>query len=89
MRSQNAFASMLQPNIVILLDVGTKPGPKSLYHLWSAFALPCSSFRQMIARTETFDLNSNVGGACGEICAMKGRLGLGLLNPLVGAQNFE
>jgi hypothetical protein len=55
----------------ILIDVGTKPGPKSLYFLW-----------------KTFDLNSNVGGACGEICAMKGKAWSGLLNPLVAAQNF-
>lgn len=55
----------------ILVDVGTKPGAKSLYHLW-----------------KTFDLNSNVGGACGEICAMKGKVWAGLLNPLVAAQNF-
>ena len=28
---------MLQPNVVVLLDVGTKPGPKSLYNLWKTF----------------------------------------------------
>ncbi|KAH8925578.1 glycosyltransferase family 2 protein [Atractiella rhizophila] len=38
---------------------------------------------------KTFDLNSNVAGACGEISAMKGKMGLALLNPLVAAQNFE
>lgn len=31
----NAFCPLLQPNVCVLLDVGTKPGPKSLYHLWS------------------------------------------------------
>ncbi|KAM0790029.1 Chitin synthase, class 3 [Microbotryomycetes sp. NB124-2] len=67
-----AFAPQLDPNIVMLIDVGTKPGDKSLYHLWKAF-----------------DLNSNVGGACGEIVTMKGKWWLGLLNPLVAAQNFE
>lgn len=30
---------MLQPNVVVLLDVGTKPGNKSLYHLWKTFDL--------------------------------------------------
>ena len=54
-----------QPNICILLDVGTRPEAKSLYHLWKAF-----------------DLNSNVGGACGEIATFKGKTWLGLLNPL-------
>lgn len=56
----------------MLIDAGTKPGDKSLYHLWKAF-----------------DLNSNVGGACGEIVTMKGKFWTGLLNPLVAAQNFE
>lgn len=33
----NAFGRALSPNVCILLDVGTKPGPNSLYHLWKAF----------------------------------------------------
>lgn len=61
----NAFGSILQPNVCVLLDVGTMPGPTSIYHLWKAF-----------------DINSNVGGACGEIVAMKGKYGQHLLNPL-------
>ncbi|KAJ3539839.1 hypothetical protein NM688_g6311 [Phlebia brevispora] len=68
----NAFGPCLQPNVCVLLDVGTMPGPKSIYHLW-----------------KTFDLNSNVGGACGEIAAYKGKHWRSLLNPLVAAQNFE
>ena len=38
---------------------------------------------------KAFDRNPNVGGACGEIVAMKGKLWSALLNPLVAAQNFE
>jgi chitin synthase len=68
----NAFGRALTPNICILLDVGTKPGSNSLYHLWKAF-----------------DTDSNVAGACGEIKAMTGKFGTGLLNPLVASQNFE
>lgn len=68
----NAFGKALNPNVCILLDVGTRPGGNSLYHLWKAF-----------------DTDSNVAGACGEIKAMKGRLGSNLLNPLVASQNFE
>lgn len=84
----NAFGPILQPNVCILIDVGTMPGPTSIYHLWKAF-----------------DINSNVGGACGEIVALKGKYGQHLLNPLgmslqlptdpcltllaVAAQNFE
>ena len=33
----NAFGRALNPNICILLDVGTRPGDNSLYHLWKAF----------------------------------------------------
>ena len=68
----NAFGPILQPNVCVLLDVGTMPGPTSIYHLWKAF-----------------DINSNVGGACGEIVALKGKYGTNLINPLVAAQNFE
>ncbi|KIK67113.1 glycosyltransferase family 2 protein [Collybiopsis luxurians FD-317 M1] len=35
----NAFASVLQPNVCVLLDVGTRPGNKSIYRLWKAFDL--------------------------------------------------
>ena len=33
----NAFGRALEPNVCILLDVGTKPAPTALYHLWKAF----------------------------------------------------
>lgn len=68
----NAFGPVLQPNVCILLDVGTMPRPRSIYHLWRAF-----------------DRDADVGGACGEIAALKGTLWHALLNPLVAAQNFE
>lgn len=38
---------------------------------------------------EAFDSDEHVGGACGEIVALKGKLGNALVNPLVAAQNFE
>ncbi|KAJ7188329.1 glycosyltransferase family 2 protein [Mycena filopes] len=68
----NAFAPLLQPNVCVLLDVGTRPGPTAIYRLWKAF-----------------DVNSRVGGACGEIATYKGKNWSLLLNPLVAAQNFE
>ncbi|KAF0536245.1 glycosyltransferase family 2 protein [Gigaspora margarita] len=68
----NAFGPILEPNICILIDVGTEPGPKSIYNLWKAF-----------------NVDPNVGGACGEIVAMKGKYWNKLLNPIVAAQNFE
>ncbi|KAF9996026.1 Chitin synthase, class 2, partial [Modicella reniformis] len=33
----NAFAPQLDPNVCVLLDVGTKPSRTSIYHLWKAF----------------------------------------------------
>ncbi|GAA6029629.1 hypothetical protein JCM8097_000971 [Rhodosporidiobolus ruineniae] len=33
----NAFAPQLNPNVVVLLDVGTKPSGNSIYHLWKSF----------------------------------------------------
>ena len=64
--------AILTGSVCVLLDVGTQPGPDSIYHLWKAF-----------------DINSSVGGACGEIVALKGMFWKNLLNPLVAAQNFE
>ncbi|CEG78857.1 Putative Chitin synthase 1 [Rhizopus microsporus] len=33
----NAFGPILQPNVCILLDVGTRPGNSSIYQLWKVF----------------------------------------------------
>lgn len=33
----NAFCPSLNPNVCVLLDVGTRPGTTSIYHLWKAF----------------------------------------------------
>ncbi|KAG0331756.1 Chitin synthase, class 1, partial [Podila humilis] len=33
----NAFGPILKPNVCVLLDVGTRPGNTSIYHLWKAF----------------------------------------------------
>lgn len=30
----SAFCRALTPNVCVLLDVGTRPGPKSIYRLW-------------------------------------------------------
>ncbi|CAG8484061.1 7781_t:CDS:2 [Cetraspora pellucida] len=38
----NAFGPILKPNICVLIDVGTEPGPKSIYHLWKAFDVDAS-----------------------------------------------
>lgn len=33
----NAFGPVLKPNVCVLLDVGTRPGNTSIYHLWKIF----------------------------------------------------
>lgn len=33
----NAFGKILQPEVCVLLDAGTKPGKRSIYHLWKSF----------------------------------------------------
>lgn len=35
----NAFGPILQPNVCVLLDVGTQPGTTSIYKLWKTFDL--------------------------------------------------
>ncbi|KAI8911759.1 chitin synthase-domain-containing protein [Gorgonomyces haynaldii] len=35
----NAFGPILNPTVCVLIDVGTKPTDKSIYHLWKEFAL--------------------------------------------------
>ncbi|KAH8979409.1 chitin synthase-domain-containing protein [Lactarius akahatsu] len=30
----NAFGHILQPHVCVLLDIGMRPGPGSIYHLW-------------------------------------------------------
>lgn len=34
-----AFGRVLNPNICVLIDAGTRPGKDSIYHLWKAFDL--------------------------------------------------
>ncbi|KAM5349405.1 hypothetical protein ACJ41O_005910 [Fusarium nematophilum] len=68
----NAFGRILNPEVAILIDAGTKPGPRALLSLWEAFYN-----------------DRDLGGACGEIHAMLGKRGVGVLNPLVAVQNFE
>ncbi|KAI1301154.1 Chitin synthase, class 1 [Mortierella claussenii] len=35
----NAFGPIIDPRVCVLLDVGTRPGPTSIYQLWKAFDL--------------------------------------------------
>ena len=33
----NALGKIMNPEICVLIDAGTKPGHKAIYHLWEAF----------------------------------------------------
>lgn len=71
----NAVCKLLNPEITILLDIGTRPTKQSFFHLYRAF---------------TREGCENVGGACGEIAAELGSYQKkALMNPLVATQNFE
>ncbi|KAI1418316.1 glycosyltransferase family 2 protein [Hypoxylon sp. FL1857] len=51
-----AFGRVLNPNICVLIDAGTKPGSNSIYHLWKAFDLEpmcagaCGEIKAMLGR---------------------------------------
>lgn len=51
-----AFGRVLEPNICVLLDAGTKPGKDSIYQLWKAFDLEpncggaCGEIKVMLSR---------------------------------------
>ncbi|KAL0058271.1 hypothetical protein AAF712_015059 [Marasmius tenuissimus] len=66
----NAFAPILNPNVCVLLDAGTIPGPASIYHLW-----------------KSFEISPNVGGAYGEMLALKSRWDFSSTKSLLAAQN--
>ena len=38
---------------------------------------------------KAFEINLNVGSACGEIVALEGTYGRHLINPLIAVQDFE
>ena len=51
-----AFGRVLDPNICVLIDAGTKPGKDSIYHLWKAFDLEpmcggaCGEIKVMLSK---------------------------------------
>ncbi|KAI8319574.1 glycosyltransferase family 2 protein [Martensiomyces pterosporus] len=69
----NAFSPLINPNVCVLIDVGTKPTGTSIYHLWKSFdhdpkvAGACG------------EIAADLGKGCSGV----------LFNPLVAAQNFE
>lgn len=69
-----AFGGALQPNVVVLLDAGTRPGNDSIYELWKAFDLnphcggACGEIKAMLGKGKGWEK---------------------LVNPVIAAQNFE
>ncbi|KAL1926303.1 hypothetical protein VTP01DRAFT_6000 [Rhizomucor pusillus] len=59
----NAFGPLLQPNVCVLLDVGTRPGNISLYQLWKTFDRQpnvggaCGEIRAMLGPAYRYLLN--------------------------------
>ena len=80
----NAFAPLLQVSMRVfarhLRAVAYNPRKPNICVLIDVGTRP--STKSIYCLWKTFDLNSNVGGACGEIAAYKGKNWSGLLNPL-------
>ena len=58
-----AFGRVLDPNICVLIDAGTRPGNNSIYHLWKAFDLEpmcggaCGEIKAMLGTGWKYLLN--------------------------------
>ncbi|KAJ1669173.1 hypothetical protein GGF38_002461, partial [Coemansia sp. RSA 25] len=69
----NAFSKVINPNICVLIDVGTKPTGTSIYHLWKCFD------RDEKVAGACGEIAADLGKGCKGV----------LTNPLIAAQNFE
>lgn len=51
-----AFGKVLEPNVCVLIDAGTRPGGTSIYHLWRAFEVnpqcggACGEIKAMLGK---------------------------------------
>ncbi|KAI9254674.1 chitin synthase 1 [Sporodiniella umbellata] len=54
----NAFGPILNPNVCVLLDVGTRPGNSSIYQLWKVFD------RQPLVGGACGEIRAMLGTAC-------------------------
>ncbi|KAI8592871.1 chitin synthase 2 [Geranomyces variabilis] len=70
-----AFAASVDPRVTVLIDVGTKPSPNSLYSLWKAFY-----------RNE--QIGGCCGEICADLGEGLTHT-KNILNPVVASQNFE
>lgn len=91
----NFIAPNLRPEVVVLLDVGTEPGPNSIYKLWQAFKDPkvggaCGEIRAMLGNHASMNDEGSFFKKVGrKIGFLFWDFTTCLLNPLVAAQNFE
>lgn len=91
----NFIAPNLNPEVVVLLDVGTEPGPTSIYKLWEAFKDPsvggaCGEIRAMLGNHASMNDDGSFGKKLGrKIGFIFWDFWSCLINPLVAAQNFE
>lgn len=91
----NFIAPNLKPEVVVLLDVGTEPGPTSIYKLWQAFKDPkvggaCGEIRAMLGNHASMNDEGSLLKKVGrKIGFLFWDFTTCLLNPLVAAQNFE
>ncbi|CDK28598.1 unnamed protein product [Kuraishia capsulata CBS 1993] len=87
-----ALCPVLNPNVVMLLDVGTEPEKKAIYRVWKAFKNPqvggaCGEIRTMLGREHAY--SSNMGKLNARLKDWGSDAKVCLTNPLVAAQNFE
>lgn len=58
-----AFGRILEPNVCVLIDAGTRPGGTSIYHLWKAFEVnpkcagACGEIKAMLGKGGKYLLN--------------------------------
>jgi len=69
----NAFGPLINPNVCILLDVGTKPTGTSIYELWKVFD------KHKYVGGACGEICVDVGRGCGLLAT----------SPLAASQNFE
>ncbi|KAJ3042656.1 Chitin synthase, class 2 [Rhizophlyctis rosea] len=70
-----AFSALVEPQVCVLIDVGTRPAKDSLYRLWEAF------FRNDQIAGACGEIRADLGTGLNYFKS--------LMNPLVASQNFE
>ena len=91
----NFLSPNLNPKVIVLLDVGTEPGPDSIYKLWKAFKNPkvggaCGEIRAMLGNHASVNDESSIWKKFFRLIYFKiSDFGKCIINPLIAAQNFE